>query len=289
MKILMTLSLVLLIAPLAAAAAEKPKAKAKASPTATPTPGEWKKQLVASLTLTQAAFDNWKQGGSNFVSWQAGLTGKFERDNDSVNWVNSVKMEYGLTYLGGQETRKSADNLELESVHSWKTWPMVFPFVSASAKTQFDAGFDYTQDPSPRTSSFLDPGYFTQSAGLKFVPDPIFNTRLGLALRETLASSHAALYGVDPAVGVLLQVGLSSVSELDWKITETSSLTSKFELFWNGKALDRTVMQWDNLLSLGLNKVLSVNVELDLRMDPAAYPYWQVKETLGVGLAWTLL
>jgi len=280
----------LFAAPLAAAPAVKAKAKpaSKAAATASPTPGEWNNRIVANLNLSQGAFDNWKQGGSDFVSWQAGLSGKFEQDNASVNWRTQAKLEYGLTYVG-QETKKSADNLELESVHSWKTWPLVHPFVSLAGKTQFDAGFDYSQDPSPQTSAFLDPGYFTESAGLKFVPDEAFTTRLGVALKETVASAYASLYGVDPGKGLLVQMGLNSVSELNLKFAENSAFTSKFDLFWNGRALDRTVMQWDNLLSLGLNKVLSVNVELDLRMDPAAYPFWQIKETLGVGFAWTLL
>src|SRR5262245_21986094 len=101
----------LLTAPLAAAPASKPKAKPSPTqvPTASPTPGEWRKQLVASLNLAQGSFDNWKQGGSNFVSWTTSLAGKLEQENASVNWTTKAKLEYGLTYVG-LETKKSADN-----------------------------------------------------------------------------------------------------------------------------------------------------------------------------------
>ncbi|HVZ80119.1 MAG TPA: DUF3078 domain-containing protein [bacterium] len=264
-----------------------------AAPAATPPVDSWKKQVVASLNLNQGAFSDWQQGGTNFISWQAAFNARLENDNAASNWLNTLKLEYGLTYIDGQGTRKSADNLDLESVFAWKTWPQVNPFVSFSAKSQFDAGFDYSQDPAVQTSAFLDPGYFTETAGLKYVPGPEFNTRLGLAVKETVADKFQAIYTVDPDTGklqgVLTELGAGWVSELNLKFSEDSKFGSKLDLFWNGKGLDRTVAEWDNLLSIGLNKVLSVNIENDYRYDPKVYLGWQIKETVGLGFAYNLL
>lgn len=265
----------------------------EAAATATPVTDSWKKQVVASLNLNQGSFNNWQQGGTNFISWQAGFDAKLENDNAASNWLNTLKLEYGMTYLDGQGTRKSADNIDLESVFAFKTWPQVNPFLALSAKSQFDGGFDHTQDPPVQTSSFLDPGYFTESVGLKYVPSPEFNTRLGLAVKETVASQFAPRYTVDPDTGavqnVLTEIGASSVSELALKLSEESSLSSKLDMFWNGKALDRTVVEWDNRLSVGLSKIISLNIENDYRYDPKVYNGWQVKETLGLGFAYNLL
>ncbi len=273
--------------------AEAEKAVTTPEPTTTPVPGAWKKQVVANLNLSQASFGNWKQGGTNFISWQAGVNAKLEQDSPGTNWANSLKLEYGLTYVEGEGSKKSSDNIDLESVYAWKTWPQVNPFVSLSAKTQFDAGFDYSKSPVIQTSAFLDPGYFTETLGLKYVPSGLFNTRLGFAVKETVADRFASIYTVDPDTGVvrteLTEIGVSSVSELNWKIAASSNFNSKLDMFWNGRALDRTVVEWDNLLSVGLNKIISINLENDYRYDPVVYDGWQIKETLGIGFAYSLL
>ncbi len=269
---------------------------AKAASTATPAPtptSEWKRQVIASLNLSQASFNDWKQGGTNYISWQGDLSAKLEQDTTAVNWANSLKLEYGLTYVDGQGTKKSADDIDLESVYSWKTWPQVSPFISLAAKSQFDAGYDYSKNPAVQTSAFLDPGYFTESGGLKYTPGPVFTTRLGFAVKETVADKYAYIYTKNPDTGViqkeLTEEGISSVSELNYKISSNSNFGSKLDMFWNGRALDRTVVEWDNLLAVSLNKIISVNVENDYRYDPVVYNGWQIKETLGIGFAYSLL
>ncbi len=273
--------------------AEEKTETAAVSEVAAPVTSGWKQQVTANLNLNQASFDNWQQGGTNFISWQAGLNAKLEKDAPADNWSNSLKMEYGMTFVDGQGTRKSADGINLESVFSWKTWPQVNPFVSLAAKTQFDTGFNYSTGTAVPTSAFLDPGYFTETAGLKFVPDQVFNTRLGLALKETVANQYAGIYTVNPDTGVvekvLTELGVSSVSELNLKLSSNSNFNSKLDMFWNGKDIDRTVVEWDNLLTLSLNKIISVNMEDDFRFDKVIYNGWQIKETLGLGVAFSLL
>jgi hypothetical protein len=128
---------------------------------------------------------------------------------------------------------------------------------------------------------------------LKFVPSDLFNTRLGFAVKETVADKFASIYTVNPDTGaiqsVLVETGLSWVSELNWKMSSNSTFNSKLDLFWNGKGLDRTVAEWDNLLSISLNKIISVNLEDDFRYQQIIYNGWQIKETLGVGFAFNLL
>ncbi len=271
-------------------------AKTEATPAATAPVSQqdaWKKQVVSSLNLNQGSFSNWGQGGNNFFSWQGDLNCKLEHDNASVNWLNTLKLEYGLTYMQTLGTRKSEDNIDLESVYSWKTWAQVNPFAALSAKSQFDTGYDYSKTPAPSTSGFLDPGYFTESAGLKYIPGPAFNTRLGFAFKETVANKFDYIYTVNPDTGAvqneLTETGLSWVSELNWKLSSISNFTSKLDMFWNGRGLDKTVAEWDNLLAVSLSKIISLNIENDYRYDPVFYCGLQIKETLGIGFAYSLL
>ncbi len=264
------------------------------SPAAAATPtSEWKKQIVASMNLNQAAFNSWAQGGTDMVSWAAALNARFEQDNSGINWLNTLKLQYGLTYLANQGTQISADTIDLESVYSWKTWPKINPYLSFSAQSQFGPGYNYSVSPAVEISNFMDPGYFTESAGLKYVPDTVFNTRLGLGLKETLANQFQVPYTVDPntsqAQSLLIQLGLSWVSELNVKLLKETSFDSKLDTFWPGGSLDHTVVEWDNLLSVNLNKIISLNVENDYRYDSKIYNGLQIKETLGLGFAYSLL
>jgi hypothetical protein len=248
---------------------------------------DWKKQVDLSLNLNQGAFNNWAQGGSNFVSWQAGINARFEQDNAGVNWLNTLKLQYGLTYVDLQGTRITSDTIDLESVYSWKLWEKVSPYISFSALDQFGPGYNYTVTPALQISGFMDPGYFTESAGLKYTPDPVFNTRIGLGVKETFADQFRAVYSQGQAV--LTQVGLSWVSELHLKLSETSTFNSKLDAFWPGGALDRTVVQWDNLLAVGITKVLNITIENDYRYDPAVYNGVQIRELAGLGIGFSLL
>lgn len=254
---------------------------------------DWKKQVIASLNLNQASFSNWAQGGTDMVSWQAGLNTRFERDNPGINWLNILKLQYGLTYLANQGTQISADTIDMESTYSWKTWPQVNPYLSFSAQSQFGPGYNYSANPAVKISDFLDPGYFTESAGLKYSPATFFYTRVGLGIKETVANQFKVPYTVDPgtgaATGELTQLGLDWVSELNVKFLQNSNLDSKLDTFWPGGDLKLTVVEWDNLLSFTLNKLFSLNVENDFRYDSRVFDGIQIKETLGLGFNYSLL
>jgi hypothetical protein len=254
---------------------------------------EWKKQVITSMNLNQASFNNWSQGGTDMVSWQATLNARLEQNNTAVNWLNTLKLQYGLTYLANQGTQISADTIDLESVYSWKIWPQVNPYVSFAAKNQFGAGYNYSVTPNVEISNFMDPGYFTESLGLKYIPDPIFNTRVGLGVKETVANQFEIPYTVNPGTGLasseLTQVGLDWVSELNVKLLSDTNFDSKLDTFYPGGDLSLTVVEWDNLLSVSLNKIISVNLEDDYRYDSSVFCGVQIKETLGLGFAYSLL
>ena len=149
----------------------------------------WKKEIVATLNLTQASFDNWKQGGESSLAWQTSLDMNFDLDEEKHGWANSVKFELGFAKIAGEAARKSADDIKMESVYTRKLGHLLNPFVAVTAQTQFVAGFEFDDnDNKMKISKFLDPGYFTQSLGLGYSPGENFKTRLGATLKETITS-----------------------------------------------------------------------------------------------------
>jgi hypothetical protein len=227
------------------------------------------------------------------ISWQAGLNAHLENDNAAVNWVNGLKLQYGLTYLSGQGTQISSDTIDLESLFTLKVWQDLNPYLSLSAQSQFGPGYDYSSTPSVEVSNFLDPGYFTESAGFKYAPATIFYTRAGLGLKETVASQFEDTYTKNLSTGTvsgeLTQLGLDWVSELNVNLLKDSNFDSKLDTFWPGGSLNLTVAEWDNLLSFRLGKIISLNIEDDFRYDTRVYNGIQIKETLGLGFAYSLL
>jgi hypothetical protein len=289
LKVGMVLAFILMTGALWAQDVDKSNStSATTTATAAPTPtDDWKKQALFNLTLNQGAFSDWVQGGTNFVSWQAGLNARFEKDNTGINWLNTVKLQYGLTYNNIQGTQITSDTIDLESVYAWKVWDKISPFVSLSVQNQFGPGYNYSVTPAVMTSNFMDPGYFTESAGLKYTPDPVFTTRLGASLKETAADQFESVYTQNQSV--LTQFGLSWVSELNLKLSPTSAFNSKLDTFWPGGSLNLTVAEWDNVLTVGINKILNFTMEDDFRYDTVVYNGIQIKELAGLGVGFSLL
>ena len=264
-------------------------------PAAEPSPAPeegWKKQVIADLSVSQAEFDNWSQGGEDTLSWQGGFHSKFTRDSSRRKWENSLDLTYGRTRIEGNPSRKTTDELKAESVLSFKTRGFLEPFVSASGRTQMTAGIVVVEGVDVETSNFLDPGYFQESAGLGYSKGESFTTRLGAALKQTVTSDYPA-WADDPSTpGVektRSEAGASSVTEFKQKLGGNSLFTSKLDLFSNLKAADQVDVRWDNVLSTKVTKLLTFGAELDLVYDHDISRSRQIKQLLSFGFSYTLL
>jgi hypothetical protein len=214
-------------------------------------------------------------------------------DNDKTNWSNAYKVAFGQTRLGDQGLRKTDDKIDFETVLTYKLGGYVNPYAAATMKTQFARGYKYDA-PGLKTplSNFFDPGYLTQSAGVGYQPMPEIKTRLGAALREIFTSEFPR-YADDPATvdteKTRVDGGLESTTELEWKLDENILFTSKLELFAAFKTLDEVVVRNDNTIAAKVSKYITVNLNVQLINEKRISPRTQVKETLALGLSYTLL
>lgn len=247
----------------------------------------WQKSAVGVLNFTQNKFDNWSQGGEDSWTWQLNFDGKFNYVQEKSTWDNSVKIAYGKTKLGQDDAKKAADEIKLESVYTYKMNIYVNPYVAGTALTQFTEGYDYGTTPKTTISAFLDPGYFTQSAGLGFQPIKQVKTRLGAALKETMAKDYKDTYAAGEELRV--EYGAESVTDVSWKMAENILFTSKLELFSNLKALNQIDVNWDNMFSSRITKYIGVSFNVKLFYDSDISAKRQLKETLAVGLTYTFI
>jgi hypothetical protein len=253
----------------------------------------WKNTAVLNVNFTQAQFDNWAPGGEDSWSWQSDLLPKCVFENASLQWVNAGKFSFGQAKVGDMGSRKSADEIRLESVLTRKIGTWVNPYAAVTALTQFAPGYFYDGDSKTEVSGFLDPGYFTQSAGLGIQPDPHLKTRIGAALKETVTRNHPAPYADDPKTlkieKIKAEPGAEWVTDTDWKLHENILFTSKLETFSNFKGLNAVDVNWDNMFSSKITKLISVSFNVRVTYDRDVSRKRQVKQVLGAGLSYSFL
>ena len=253
----------------------------------------WKHGLLAGLTLTQAAFTDWAAGGQNSLAYVASLDGKSTDDQEKTNWSNTYKFAFGHARISGTGLRKTEDRIDLESILTYKMGTYINPYAGATFKTQFAKGFVYDAlGNETAVSQFFDPAYLTQSVGAGYQPAPEIKTRLGVALREVITSDFP-VYADDPAtLGIektLVQIGMESVTDAEWKLEENLVLTSKLELFSPFEQFDRVIIRNDNTIAARISEYITAKLNVQLINDWRATARTQVKETIAFGITYTLL
>ena len=66
----------------------------------------WKHAVIASLNLSQVSFTHWSQGGTNTLSYLAGINGKSVREDDVTNLTNTYKLNSGHEVLTSKRSAR---------------------------------------------------------------------------------------------------------------------------------------------------------------------------------------
>ena len=254
----------------------------------------WKNELVTSLNLTQAAFDNWSQGGENVLAWQTNLLGRFTRHGERSEWRTGIKLEYGMTKTGDDDPRKTVDEIKIETVYNYKLRFAVDFYVAGAAETQFAKGYEYFDSSREVISDFLDPGCFTESAGISKSYGEALRSRFGFAAKQTIADNFARRYTDDPETSekvedVRSEVGVESVTDLNLKLNENLVFASNLDLFSNLDATNEIDVVWDNVLTAKVAPYVNVNLTIKLVYDRDISTKRQLKQSLALGLTYAIL
>ncbi len=252
----------------------------------------WKHTLMTALTINQTAFTDWAQGGVNSLSWGATADGKSIDNMETMQWLNVYHFAFGQTRVGDQGTKKTDDKIELESILTYKTGGYIEPYVAATLKTQFAPGYTYdANNARTQVSNFFDPAYLVQSAGAFYQPTKEVKTRLGLALREVLTSQFTG-YADDPKTTTVekssVNVGLESVTNVEFLLDDNVLFTTQLELFSAFKKLDEVIVRTNSSIMAKVGKYITVALNLQLINERQITPRTQVKQTLGMGVSYTI-
>jgi hypothetical protein len=257
----------------------------------------WTHQLASTLNLTQASFDNWQAGGENTLAWQALLNGRSTLISTDWRWQNTGKFTIGYNKTGDQGTRKSFDEMKVESVLSKLMSKNFHPYASFTFRSQFAPGYEYDDDNNrTQVSAFMDPGFFNESIGIGYLwkDHPVVNieSRLGAGLKQTTVKNFLQ-YTDDPSTEkeekVRSDAGVSWVSEIGLKMHENIVLQSQLDLFFNLKGDKRTDVFWENLITMTVTKVINVTFNFDVLYDENISDRRQIRQQLAVGFTYNFL
>lgn len=252
----------------------------------------WIPTMVTALNLSQIAFSNWTQGGSNALSWTATANVGYNYRSTTWGLQNHLRASYGRSKIGSQSSITTDNSLLLENVLTYNLGWATNPFFSNTVITTIAEGYSYASSVPVPIANFFDPGYVTQSLGFDYTRSDNFSTRLGLATQEVFTNKYRQ-YTDDPNTtdkveAFKLETGLESVTKAKLQIADNMLLTTGLRLFTRFKDLSVWDVRWENLIVAKINSFINVNFVYDLVYQKDQSLRTQMKEGLQVGLTYSI-
>lgn len=249
-----------------------------------------------TLMFNQAAFSNWVSGGANNTGWLVGADYNITYEKDKDLWENIIVLGYGQNNTKGTGTRKTQDIINVSTNYGRQFSKSWYISAGASLQSQFSEGYEDGNNPeAKKISNFMAPGYLNMGFGVTYRP----NDNLTVTLRPVNARwtfvrdkdlQKAGTYGLKAdGDNSLLQFGFLGNAVYKVKLMDNISLTNTASVFSN--YLDhpeRLVLAYGAVLNLKINKYISSNITVDVLYDHNQIKKTQLKQTLGIGLAYTV-
>lgn len=256
-------------------------------------PENWTADVVAAVRYNWYNFSNWqKDGTSNYtwlVTYDADVQGKWK----IANWRNLIDIDLGQTWTKGVGKRKSNDRLFWESMLDFNMTEVLKPYIGNRFETQFMAGYEYSEDEDGNEvkkaiSSFMDPAYETQVAGLAYIPNDNFSQRLGFANRMTISNGYGYADDKDTKKFEKFrdEPGLESITEAKYAFSDIVSFKTRLWAFTNFEGTEKIDGLWENLLSVMIAPLIELQVGFDMAYDWDLDEDTQYKSMVLFGLTW---
>lgn len=250
-----------------------------------------------NLVFNQSAFSNWNSGGNNNI----GILGKV---NYQINYKKNrhfldynIKLGYGLVATSGQSTRKTEDFMDLSMNYGYDLGQNYYLSTGFQFISQFMPAYNYSATPDPvrndRISSFLAPGYVNVGMGISYNPQENFqiifrpvNGKFTIVADDLL--QRKGKFGLDKD-GQSIRGELGAMLNVQYRLNlfKDATFTNNLNFFTNYLFHpERVDIIYSGVLNLKFNKFITTLVSLDLMYDHDQIQKLQIKQTLGVGIAY---
>lgn len=232
----------------------------------------WKKGGLSSLGVSQSSFTNWAAGGVNNVNITALVSLYANRKTSRSNWENNLDLGYGLQKISNGPYRKSDDRIELNSKWGMRMTDKINYSALLNFRSQFVEGFNYTDTSSVYVSNFLAPSFTTLSLGLDYKPIDglsIFYSPITGKITTVFDDKLSALgaFGVDTGKKIRYELGTLAAIKYQKNLASNIQLKSKIDLFANFQTIQAIDVNWENILTFQINKLLTATLTTNLLYD----------------------
>lgn len=263
--------------------------------------GAWVLKGVTGLNMSQTAMANWSAGGENSIAGNAYLNASLTYKKGNWLWVTNMVLDYGLSKTKSQGMRKSSDKIGLSTQLGYSTDNVWFYTLMGDLNTQFAKGYDYP-DKEHQISNFFAPAYSNIALGMEWRPKSNYSLLLSpVSTKMTFVTddylSDLGAFGVDPGDHFKIEGGAFVKARAELPVMENVNLITTADFFTPySKDFGNIDVNWDVLISMKINKVLSATINTTLKYDNDVKTFddngvkkgakVQFKEVLGIGLAY---
>jgi len=253
----------------------------------------WNMSGNVGVNLSQTAFSNWAQGGSNSLAYSIFTNMEGVYFSFPWKWHNRLNVTYGRTKLQDVGYRTTDNDIYFSNVASRNIGWAVDPNISVTFRSAITKGYNYNVEPVVQIVDFFDPGYLTEAIGFTYDKNKIVTTRLGIALQQTFANKFALLYTDNPATSAeiekfKLDTGIESVTDIKYEFLTNMTYNSFLRLFTRFNSLDVWDVRWNNIITAKINDYINVNFTVTVVHEISQTRRTQVREALQLGFSYTL-
>jgi len=265
-------------------------------------PKAWELKGTTGLNFSQTSLTNWSAGGDNSVAGNLYLNGSLTHRSGDWLWVNSLALEYGLTYTKTQGMQKSSDKIDFSTQIGYSTDKKWYYTAMGDFKSQFYKGYNYPNKDN-YISKFMAPGYSNISIGIEYRPEKswysVYYSPIAAKLTfvEDDYLSEKGSFGLDPGDKFQAEMGTYLKATAEKTIMENVKIISKVDFFTAyDSSFGNVDIDWDLLVSMKINKYLNASINTTLKYDDDVKyidtggnkrgARVQFKEIIGIGVAY---
>jgi len=248
----------------------------------------WTKKGVITFLVNQSSFENWIAGGISNVSGTLGLNYDFNYQKNDWTWENKLIANFGLTKIKNQDTQKSSDLLEWNSVVGKKAKGYWYYSMFLNFKTQFADDLDKdTKGPT----QFLSPGYFQFGPGMLWKKSDNFKVNIApatsrlIVVDKNLTEPNEAYFGVEEGKSARYELGASIGAYYKFNVMENISMENILNLYSNYLEDPQNVdLDYTMNMIMKINKFISANLSYQTIYDDNAFRGLQTRQVFGIGI-----
>lgn len=257
----------------------------------------WKRAGVFVLNINQSAQSDWGSGGENFqIGINAILNKAIHHRKGKYTFDTYLDLELGLVEASSfKQFRKTNDRFDLtfEMEHNIGKNTHFAYGILTNINTQLFTGNNYIKEDHPKISNFFSPGKILIAPGIDY-KNTNDNRFFGLFISPATIRwvtkldkdfYHKNLFGVDSFHRVYTEIGAYLSFHYNNKISKTTSLISRLDLFSNYRRNPQNVdLLFNNVLIFNIGKSFVGTFLLDIVYDHNVKSRTQIQQIMGLGL-----